>query len=92
MVFTSFAWLYDTAERLKSQYIYYKNIAQINAADFMQIDEIDIIYIIVCNSWTTAKVCNTAERRQKPRSAVFRSRRIFYMPDHFILLYIFYTV
>ena len=29
------------------------NIAQKSAADFMQIDETDIIYIIVYNSWTT---------------------------------------
>ena len=39
----------------KSQYLYYKNIAQKSAADFMQIDEADIIYIIVYNSWTTEK-------------------------------------
>ena len=31
-----------------------ENIAQKSAADFMQIDETDIIYIIVYNSWTTA--------------------------------------
>ena len=41
------------AERRKSQYLYYKNIAQKNAADFMQIDGMNIIYIIVYNSWTT---------------------------------------
>ena len=29
------------------------SIAQKSAADFMQIDEMDIIYIIVYNSWTT---------------------------------------
>ena len=37
----------------KCQQLYYKNIAQKSAADFMQIDEMDIIYIIVYNSWTT---------------------------------------
>ena len=39
-----------------------ENIAQKSAADFMQIDETDIIYIIVYNSWTTAKIYNAAER------------------------------
>ena len=38
----------------KSQYLCYKNIAQKSAADFMQIDGMNIIYIIVYNSWTTA--------------------------------------
>lgn len=73
-MFTSLAWLYDIAERRKSQPVYYKNIAQKNAVDFMQIDETDIIYIIVYNSWTTVKVYNAAARPYKPRSAVFGSR------------------
>ena len=38
----------------KSQYLYYKNIAQKSAADFIQIDGMNIIYIIVYNSWTMA--------------------------------------
>ena len=41
------------AERRKSQPVHYKNIAQISAADFMQIDEADILIYIVYNSWTT---------------------------------------
>ena len=40
------------AYRRKCQQLYYKNIAQKSAADFMQNDEMDIIYIIVYNSWT----------------------------------------
>ena len=50
----------------------------------MQIDETDIIYIIVYNSWTTAKRYNAAMRPYKPRSAVFmfrceiiRQRKVF---------------
>ena len=43
------------AERRKCQELCYKNIEQKSAADFMQIDEMDIIYIIVYNSWTTVK-------------------------------------
>ena len=38
------------AEKVNSSTI--KNIAQKSAADFMQIDEMNIIYIIVYNSWT----------------------------------------
>ena len=41
------------AERRKSQPVCYKNIAQKSAADFMQIDETDILIYIVYNSWTT---------------------------------------
>ena len=41
------------AERRKCQPVHYKNIAQKSEADFMQIDEMDIIYIIVYNSRTT---------------------------------------
>ena len=37
----------------KNQYLYYKNIAQKSAADFMRIDEMDILIYIVYNSWTT---------------------------------------
>ena len=40
------------AERRKSQPVHYKNIAQKSAADFMQIDETDILIYIVYNSWT----------------------------------------
>ena len=61
-----------------------ENIAQKSAADFMQIDEMDIIYIIVYNSWTTKKTVNAAKRPYKPRSAVFvfrheiiRQRKVF---------------
>ena len=49
----------------KSQYLYYKNIAQKSAADFMQIDETDIIYIIVYNSWTTIMPLRGAQSRFK---------------------------
>ena len=38
----------------KSQAVHYKNIVQKSAADFMQIDEMDILIYIVYNSWTTA--------------------------------------
>ena len=38
------------AERRKSQPIHYKNIAQKSAADFMQIDKMDILIYIVYNS------------------------------------------
>ena len=51
-----------------------ENIAQKSAADFMQIDETDILIYIVYNSWTTEKTVNAAMRPYKPRSAVFRSR------------------
>ena len=50
----------------KCQYLCYKNIAQKSAADFMQIDETDIIYIIVYNSWTTAMPLRGAQSRFKP--------------------------
>ena len=36
----------------KNQYLYYKNIAQKSAADFMQIDGMNILIYIVYNSWT----------------------------------------
>ena len=52
-----------------------ENIAQKSAVDFMQIDETDIIYIIVYNSWTTGKTVNAAVRPYKPRSAAFMFRR-----------------
>ena len=42
------------------------SIAQKSAADFMQIDETDIIYIIVYNSWTTIKVYEAAQRLSEP--------------------------
>ena len=42
------------AYRRKCQPFHYKNIVQKSAADFMQTDGMDIIYIIVYNSWTTA--------------------------------------
>ena len=54
------------AERRKCQQLYYKNIAQKSAADFMQIDETDIIYIIVYNSWTTEKTVNVVQRLSEP--------------------------
>ena len=68
MVFTSLAWLYDIAKCRKSQPVHYKNIAQKSAADFMQIDETDIIYIIVYNSWTTIKIYNETAPRFLCRS------------------------
>ena len=50
----------------------------------MQIDGMNIIYIIVYNSWTTTKTVNAAVRPYKPRSAVFvfkreiiRQRKVF---------------
>ena len=49
----------------KSQELYYKNIAQINAADFMQIDETDILIYIVYNSWTTIMPLRGAQSRFK---------------------------
>ena len=42
------------------------DIAQISVNVFMQIDETDIIYIIVYNSWTTENVYNAAQRRSEP--------------------------
>ena len=42
------------AHSRKCQPIHYKNIAQKSAADFMQINETDILIYIVCNSWTMA--------------------------------------
>ena len=46
----------------KYQYLFYKNTAQKSAADFMQIDETDILIYIVYNSWTTEKTVNAAVR------------------------------
>ena len=49
-----------------------ENIAQKSAADFMQIDEADILIYIVYNKLDND---NAAMRLYKPRSAVFISRR-----------------
>ena len=65
------------AHSRKSQYLCYKNIAQKSAADFMQIDETDILIYIVYNSWATV---NAAMRPYKPRIAVFVFRRDFICP------------
>ena len=45
-----------------------ENTVQKSAADFMQIDETDIIYIIVYNSWTTIMPLRGAQSRFKPFS------------------------
>lgn len=68
MVFTSLAWLYDITEHRKSQPVHYKNVVQKNAADFMQIDETDILIYIVYNIWTMTKVYYAVKRRSEPFS------------------------
>ena len=50
----------------KCQYLCYKNIAQKSAADFIQIDETDIIYIIVYNICPAEKTVNAAQRLSEP--------------------------
>ena len=73
------------ADIRKNQQLCYKNIAQINAADFMQIDEMDILIYIVSHSWTTIMPLIGAQSRFKRFSGqdVFLYARSFYSVIHF---------
>ena len=62
------------------------SIAQKSAADFMQIDEMDILIYIVYNSWTTIMPLRGAQSRFKPFSDqdVFLYARSFYSVIRFL--------
>lgn len=70
----------------KSQPFHYKNIEQKSAANFMQIDETDIIYIIVYNIWTMTMPLRGAQSRFKRFSDqdVILYARSFYSVIHFL--------
>ena len=73
------------AYSLKCQDLCYKNIAQKSAANFMQIDEMDILIYIVYNSWTTIMPLRGRTSPVEPFlcSDVFLYARSFYSVIHF---------
>ena len=73
----------------KCQYLCYKNIAQKSAADFMQIDGTDIIYIIVYNSWTTTM---PLRGRTSPVAPFLCSDVILYAWTFYSVIHILYSL